>query len=215
VTDDSAFKKQVRARMAETGEKYTAARREVAAGRGADRPPAVLRVYLNPQVDLELTAEAGRAYAAADEQGRREMAARLLADRIGSAGFEAAGIGTGSAIVPDPEPPAGPEAAQDAAIRGVVQRSVDRAVGVSAVEVGRSADLLRVDVHAARPVLLAGPRGAEADRLRGELEELIGSRVRLNLWQAADAVPDTVPDTAPETAPDAVPNPVQETGGAR
>jgi hypothetical protein len=29
VTDDSAFKKQVRARMAQTGEKYTVARRVV------------------------------------------------------------------------------------------------------------------------------------------------------------------------------------------
>ena len=29
MTDDSAFKKQVRARMAETGEKYTVARRMV------------------------------------------------------------------------------------------------------------------------------------------------------------------------------------------
>jgi hypothetical protein len=31
VTEDSAFKKQVRARMAETGEKYTVARRMVPA----------------------------------------------------------------------------------------------------------------------------------------------------------------------------------------
>ena len=33
MTDDSALKKQVRARMAETGEKYTVARRMVIAGR--------------------------------------------------------------------------------------------------------------------------------------------------------------------------------------
>jgi hypothetical protein len=32
VTDNSAFKHQVRARMAETGEKYTLARRKVIAG---------------------------------------------------------------------------------------------------------------------------------------------------------------------------------------
>jgi hypothetical protein len=194
VTDDSAFKKQVRARMSETGEKYTAARREVAAGRAAGRPPVVLRVYLNPHVDLELTAESARAYAAADEAGRREMAGRLLAGRIEAAGLEAAGAGTGSAIVADRELRAEAEAAQDAAIRGVVQRSVDRAAGVSAVEVGRFADLLRVDVRAARPILLAGPRGAEADRLRGELEELTGTRVRLNLWQASDPVQDPADD---------------------
>jgi cytidylate kinase len=46
VTDDSALKKQVRARMAETGEKYTTARRMVIAGRDPGEPSAVLRVYL-------------------------------------------------------------------------------------------------------------------------------------------------------------------------
>jgi hypothetical protein len=43
VTDDSAFKKQVRARMAETGWKYTTARREVIAGRDPGQPPVALR----------------------------------------------------------------------------------------------------------------------------------------------------------------------------
>jgi hypothetical protein len=56
--------------MAETGQKYTVARRMVIAGRDPDRPPVVLRVYLNPQVDVELTAEAGRAYAAASAGAR-------------------------------------------------------------------------------------------------------------------------------------------------
>ena len=58
MTDDSAFKKQVRARMAETGEKYTVARRMVIAGRDPGQPPVALRVYFNPHVDLELTGEA-------------------------------------------------------------------------------------------------------------------------------------------------------------
>ncbi len=63
MTDDSAFKKQVRARMAEAGEKYTVARRVVIAGRDPGRPPVVLRVYLNPHVDLE----AGRLRAELEE----------------------------------------------------------------------------------------------------------------------------------------------------
>jgi hypothetical protein len=37
-------------RMAETGEKYTVARREVIAEHDLGRPPVVLRVYLNPHV---------------------------------------------------------------------------------------------------------------------------------------------------------------------
>jgi len=183
VTDDSAFKKQVRARMAETGEKYTVARRMVLAGRARGESSMVLRVYLNSQVDLELTAEAGRAYAAADEQGRRELAGRLLAAQIEVVESEEAPVAAGSKILTDQELRAEAEAAEDAAIREVVRRGVERAVGLSAVEVGRTEEHLRVDIRAARPILLAGHRGEEADRLRGELEELTGRRVRLDLWE--------------------------------
>jgi KH domain len=196
VTDDSAFKKQVRARMTETGEKYTVARRMVIAGHNPGQPPVVLRLYLNPQVDLELTAEAGRAYAAADERGRQELAGRLLAEQIEEAGFEEARVAASSKIVTDQELRTEAEAeakaaedAEDAAIRDAVQRGIARAVGLSAVEVGRAQDRLRVSIRAARPILLAGPRGEEADRLRGELEELAGRRVQLEIREAP-APPD-------------------------
>jgi hypothetical protein len=177
VTDDSAFKKQVRARMAGTGENYTTARREVTAEQDPGRPPTVLRVYLNPHVDLELTAGASRAYAAADEQGRRELADRLLAGQIEAAG---------SKIMTDEVLRAEAEAAEDAAIRGAVQRGIELAVGLSAVEVSRAADQVRVSIRAARAILVAGHRGAEADRLRGELEELTGRRVRLDIRETPD-----------------------------
>jgi hypothetical protein len=85
--------------LAQTGEKYTTARREVIAGRDPGQPPVALRVYLNPHVDLELTDEAARAYAAADEPGRREMASRLLADHIELAGSEEAGVAASSEIL--------------------------------------------------------------------------------------------------------------------
>jgi hypothetical protein len=181
VTDDSAFKKQVRARMAETGENYTTARRAVIAAHNPGQPPLVLRVYLNPHVDMELTTEAARAFEAADEHGRQEMAVRLLADQIEVAGFGEAQVAVAPRIVTDQELRAEAEAAEDAAIRSAVQRAVERAVGVSAVDVGRAADRLRVDIRAARPILVAGHRGAEADRLRGELEDLTGRRVRLDI----------------------------------
>jgi hypothetical protein len=182
VTDDSAFKKQVRARMAETGEKYTVARRMVIAGRDRDQPSAVLRVYL----DVELPAEAARAYAEADEPGRREIAGRLVAGRLLAGHSEMAGADSpvsvaGSKIVTGQELRAEAEDAEDAAIRGAVRRGIERAVGVSAVEIDRAGDRLRVSIRAARPILLAGDRGADADRLRGELEELTGRRVRLEI----------------------------------
>jgi small subunit ribosomal protein S3 len=56
-------------------------------------------------------------------------------------------------------------------------------VELSAVEIGRAAGRLRVSIRAPRPILLAGHRGVEADRLRGELEELTGTRVRLDIWE--------------------------------
>ena len=99
MTDDSAFKKQVRARMAETGENYTTARRMVIAARDPGQPPVALRVFLNPHVDLEITDEAAHAYAAADEQRQRDMANRLLADHIEMAGIEGAGVAVGSQLL--------------------------------------------------------------------------------------------------------------------
>ena len=110
MTDDSAFKRQVRARMAETGEKYTVARRMVIA---------------------------------------------------------------------------------EQAIRGAVQRSAARAVGVLAMQVDFAADRVHVTIHAARPGVAGGflrPtatggawREPAAEQLRGELEELTGRLVRLDI----------------------------------
>jgi KH domain len=180
VTDDSAFKKQVRALMAETGEKYTVARRKVISEHDPVQAPVTLRVHLASHVDLEVTAQTARAYTAADEQGRREMANRLLADHIEVAGLEEAQVAAGSKIV-DLRVEA--EAAEDTAIHAAVQRGIDRAVGVSAVEVGRTAGQLRVSIRAVRPILLAGRLGAEADRLRAELEELTGRRVQLDIGE--------------------------------
>jgi hypothetical protein len=176
VTDDSAFKKQVRARMAETGEKYTTARRMVIAGRDPGQPPVVLRLYLNPYVDLELTGEAARAYAAADEPGRREMANRLLADHIELAGSEAAGVAAGSEIVTVPD-------LRTDEITDLIHRQVGQAAGISAVAVSGNQDYVRVDIHATRPGIVIGHGGAEADRLRAKLAELTGQQVQLNILQ--------------------------------
>jgi hypothetical protein len=181
VTDNSAFKNQVRARMAETGEKYTIARRKVIAGHDAGQPQVILRVYLNPYVDLELTRQEGQAYAGAGEQGRRGMAGRLLADQIEVAGFEEAQIAAGSKIMTGQELSAEDKAAEDAAIRGAVRRGVERAAGVSAVEIDRTGDGVRVDIRTAQPDIVMHHHGVEADRIRGDLEELTGGPVRLNL----------------------------------
>jgi hypothetical protein len=166
----------------------------VIAGQDPSQPRTVLRVYLNPHVDLELTAEAARAYAAADEQGRREMAGRLLTEETEEAGPGEARVVADSAIVTDQRLRAEAEAVADAAIRGAVRRSMERAVGLSAVETDLAADRVHVTIRAARPDVAwgflpgtgtEGPwRESAADQLRGELEELTGRRVRLDILQA-------------------------------
>jgi len=177
VTGDSAFKKQVRARMAATGENYTTARRMVIAGRDPGQPPVALRVYLNPHVDLALTDEAARAYEAADEQGQRDMANRLLGDHIELAGIEEAGVAAGSEL----------ETVQDLwidKIADTIHRRIPRAAGIAAMAVSGDLDHVRVDIHARRPGLAHGHGHAEADRLRAELEELTGKPVQLNILEA-------------------------------
>jgi hypothetical protein len=176
VTDDSAFKKQVRARMAETGENYTTARRLFIAGRDPGQLPAALRVYLNPHVDLDLTDETARAYAAADEQGQRDMVNRLLAEHIEMAGAGEAGVVVGSQI----------RTVQELRIEEIadaIHRRIGQAAGVATITVSGDLDHVRVDVGAARPGVVFGHGGAQADRLRADLEELTGKPVRLNMVQ--------------------------------
>jgi hypothetical protein len=176
VTDDSAFKKQVRARMAETGENYTTARRMVIAARDPGQSPVALRVYLNPHVDLELTEETARAYRAAGEQGQREMANRLLADHIELAGSAEAGAAAGSEILTV-------QALRIDEIEDAVDRLIPRAAGVATIAISDDPEYVRVGIQAARPGVVHGHGGAELDRLRAELESLTGKPVQLNMRQ--------------------------------
>ena len=55
---------------------------------------------------------------------------------------------------------------------------------ISRVEVERTRDRLRVDVHTARPGIVIGRRGSEADRLRAELTKITGNnKVQLNIQE--------------------------------
>ena len=182
MTDDSAFKKQVRARMAETGENYTTARRMVIAGRDPRQPPVALRVYLNPHVDLELTGETARAYAAADEQGQRDMANRLLADHIEMAGSGEAGVAVGSEIMTV-------QVLRIDQIADVIHRRIGRAAGIRTIAVSGDLDHVKVAIQADRPGVVHGHGGAEAGRLRAELEELTGKPVQVNMVKFDDPPP--------------------------
>ena len=71
---------------------------------------------------------------------------------------------------------------EDVRIRKMLSKGMDRA-GISRVEIERTRDRVRVDIHTARPGIVIGRRGAEADRIRGDLEKLTGKQVQLNILE--------------------------------
>jgi len=71
---------------------------------------------------------------------------------------------------------------EDVAIRRLMTKGMERA-GISRVEIERTRDRVRVDIHTARPGIVIGRRGAEADRIRGDLEKLTGKQVQLNILE--------------------------------
>ncbi|MDQ3578641.1 MAG: 30S ribosomal protein S3, partial [Actinomycetota bacterium] len=70
--------------------------------------------------------------------------------------------------------------AEDVKIRRLLAKGMERA-GISRVEIERTRDRVRVDIHTARPGIVIGRRGAEADRIRENLEKLSGKQVKLNI----------------------------------
>jgi small subunit ribosomal protein S3 len=75
---------------------------------------------------------------------------------------------------------------EDVAIRKLLATGLERA-GIAKVEIERTRDRVRVDIHTARPGIVIGRRGAEADRIRGDLEKLTGKQVQLNILEVKNA----------------------------
>ncbi len=78
---------------------------------------------------------------------------------------------------------------EDVAIRRLMSQGMDRA-GIARVDIERTRDRVRVDIHTARPGIVIGRRGAEADRIRGELEKLTGKQVQLNILEVKNPETD-------------------------
>ncbi|WP_030619923.1 30S ribosomal protein S3 [Streptomyces sclerotialus] len=78
---------------------------------------------------------------------------------------------------------------EDVAIRRMMTKGMERA-GISKVEIERTRERVRVDIHTARPGIVIGRRGAEADRIRGELEKLTGKQVQLNILEVKNPETD-------------------------
>jgi len=72
---------------------------------------------------------------------------------------------------------------EDWKIRNYLTTQLERAA-VSRIEVERTRDRLRVDVHTSRPGIVIGRRGAEADRLRTDLAKMTGNaKIQLNIQE--------------------------------
>ncbi len=72
---------------------------------------------------------------------------------------------------------------EDWKIRDYLRTELPHAA-ISRIEVERTRDRLRIDVHTARPGIVIGRRGAEADRLRTGLGKISGNpKVQLNIQE--------------------------------
>ena len=72
--------------------------------------------------------------------------------------------------------------AEDVKIRRMMAKGLERA-GISKVDIERTGDRVRIDIHTARPGIVIGRKGAEADRIRTDLEKLTGKQVQLNILE--------------------------------
>jgi len=80
---------------------------------------------------------------------------------------------------------------EDHKIRRFVDHRLNRQppyAAVSRVEIERTRDEVKVILHTARPGLVIGPKGAEVDKLKEALEDLIDRKINLNIVEIK--VPD-------------------------
>ncbi|MCI5825721.1 MAG: 30S ribosomal protein S3 [Arcanobacterium sp.] len=78
---------------------------------------------------------------------------------------------------------------EDIKIRRMMEKKLERA-GISRVNIERRTERVVVDIHTARPGIVIGRRGAEADRLRQDLEKLTGKSVQLNILEVKNPEAD-------------------------
>lgn len=70
---------------------------------------------------------------------------------------------------------------EDIKLRKHLKKALSHA-GVSNVEIERSANRIRINIHTARPGIIIGKKGLEVDRLKEELQRMIGGKqINLNI----------------------------------
>ena len=79
---------------------------------------------------------------------------------------------------------------EDEMIRKFIDETLNKQppfAGVAKVEVERTRDEVKVILHTARPGMVIGAKGAEVDRLKERLEDLIDRRVAVNIVEIKNA----------------------------
>ena len=73
---------------------------------------------------------------------------------------------------------------EDYKVRAFIDKKLNRQppyAAISSVEIERTREEMKVVLRTARPGLVIGPKGAEVDKLKTELEELTNRRVNINI----------------------------------
>ncbi len=78
---------------------------------------------------------------------------------------------------------------EDSEIRDYLNGELLRGA-VSRIEIERIGEQIQIDVHTARPGVVIGRRGVEADRLRAGLDKITGRPVKLNVVEVKDPETD-------------------------
>lgn len=82
---------------------------------------------------------------------------------------------------------------EDFKIRKFVDNKFNRKPPYAAVaktEIARTRNEVKVTLHTARPGMVIGPRGAEVDKLREELEELVDRKISVNVIEIKEPALD-------------------------
>jgi len=82
---------------------------------------------------------------------------------------------------------------EDQRIRKYINRRHNKQppfAAVSKIEIARTRNEVKIALYTARPGIVIGPRGAEVDKLRQDLEELIGRQVAINVIEIKEPALD-------------------------
>ncbi|MBI5428733.1 MAG: 30S ribosomal protein S3 [Nitrospinae bacterium] len=76
---------------------------------------------------------------------------------------------------------------EDIRIRKYINKMLSHA-GIAKIEIERSASRVRINIHTARPGIIIGKKGLEVDKLKEELQKVIGGKqVNLNIKEVRRA----------------------------